>query len=228
MPRRKRRTRRVKRKRKSRRKGISKITTLTLRGLTLFADRYHCKLQSTFASTTVTPAVLTFSEFLFTPTALRDPFGAHSSNNPLGFTEIMNIYGSYRVNAIQLNIQIANKSTDVPMMIVIIPSISTASRDIGSIVGERYLSRRMVGTVTGPSLINMSNYFKPKVIVADPTYDNSADFNGTSGANPLALVYQKVRIEPVGGVNAGTFIEYSFRFTLTFWTSFFDRVQINN
>ncbi len=216
-----RRKKRYVRRRVKKRGKRSKISIVNIRGPYLIADKYRCKLVAT--QTVLQTASATTVEFKFAANSLFDPFILTSTNQPLGFDQIMQLYGSYRVYASRLTFDYVNTSETVPMNLVMFPSNKVDSITFSNSVGLPYTKFRTVGTKDGEGVGRLSNYITTKAMLGDMTVKYDDLWIGTASVEVSELIFWRVRLETLGGSLGGN-ISFQGRFMMTLWAEFFDRI----
>lgn len=136
--------------------------------------------------------------------SIADPFGDMATNNqPYSLDQWGTFYGYYRVMASKVEIWGTSDTASVTMGWVVFPSMESTviATNYFQFTTVPYAKQVMVGGITSTKIPKLVNYIGCRKLMGDnsPKYDLQwgAGFSSSSAADPTALMYWHLCIDPI-------------------------------
>lgn len=186
------------------RKALIPANTVKLRGVRPFPDRYMCKLkwlyQTNFSSVTTTPYNVATIRANGPQNALSSGTG---ENYPIGWNELSQVYGAYRVYGAKIQVRFANATANQETQCHLVATNieSTTYSSIYHLTNEQYTKSCFVSNESPKSL---KMYMSTNKIVGKSKRLVSIDnaYGAGVAGLPSELWYYRVLVNPADQTTA--------------------------
>lgn len=209
---------------------MNQISTHVYRNLpTLWPDKTMIKMRYV---DTANP-VISFAQAQIAPITVRyrvnslyDPNILVALEQPIaGFSELAEMYTSYRVHAAKINVRAESASGNVPTLAVcsFSPQLNfpTALSSTLTSIGNPYTVWDMMGLGVGASGLHLENYVKLDKLAGTKNINTDMGYSSATSTNPVYQLYGWVTFAPPyaapSAYSIGVVVE------IEFWAEFFGR-----
>jgi hypothetical protein len=147
--------------------------------------------------------------------SLYDPDETGTGNQPLGFDELMALYGNYRVESVKVTVEAVNGGT-VALVAAAPSTSSTDFSDITSVASSPGAKSQLLSGAAGDNYCKFTFKVSIKKFLGMGFIDR--DLMGSSTSNPLRQVYFHIGMQEYDASAKGITLSVKIEFTSRFLT----------
>lgn len=172
---------------------------------------------------------LTYAGHRICASGAFDPDPGSGATTPSGFKELAAIYGSYRVTASRIRVQVINPDAEVPVTVTVNPTNldpgSTPSSNYVIVSSQQPYSKTKMLALRGAPAVTISNRMTTSKIFGNKMTDYDDNFSSLTNANPPNMWFWFVgfyapAVHTTSAVVANIYVEQE--------VTFFDRKILGN
>lgn len=204
-------------------KRFNRATKVIVRSPQIIPDRYFVKLRYQCHNNI---SSIVIADYQYRGNSPFDPEVAIGGRQPAGFDQIMTLYNNFRCHGSKITVEFINGQTGQTPAVAIVPvnaAAIPAYTNIDQIQQDPY-ARSSIMTIAGGSRdkVMLKAYMTTKKFFGYKSISQETDFIGDVSNNPTIQWYWFV-----AGVNySGTATNIEIRVTITYFTEFFNRIQL--